>query len=45
MVSHTVIPEFDRMGQEEPEFKTSLGYIARPCFKKTKHGLAEWLKW
>jgi hypothetical protein len=33
-----VIPAFGRQRQEDGEFKTSLGYIARPCLKtKTKH--------
>jgi hypothetical protein len=32
-----VITAFRRLRQENPEFKTNLGYIARPCLKnKTK---------
>jgi hypothetical protein len=34
---HTlVIPALRRLRQENCEFKSSLGYIARPCLKKPK---------
>jgi hypothetical protein len=33
----TVIPALGRLGQEDPDFKASLGYTVRPCFKKTPH--------
>jgi hypothetical protein len=29
-----VIPTLRRLWQEDYEFKASLGYMARPCFKK-----------
>jgi hypothetical protein len=29
------ISALERLRQEDHEFKTSLGYIARPCIKKT----------
>jgi hypothetical protein len=35
-VVHTIIPAFGRLRQEDHEFKTSLGYVAKPCLKKRK---------
>jgi hypothetical protein len=29
----SVIPALQRLGQEDPEYKVSLGYIAEPCLK------------
>jgi hypothetical protein len=29
-----IIPDFRRLGQENLEFKASLGYIVRPCLKR-----------
>jgi hypothetical protein len=29
----SIIPAFRRLRQEDCEFKTSLGYIVRPCVK------------
>jgi hypothetical protein len=31
-----VIPALGRLRQEDPEFKTSLGYIVKLCLKKKK---------
>jgi hypothetical protein len=31
-----------RLRQEDPEFKASLDYIARPCFKVTTKAAAVW---
>jgi hypothetical protein len=37
----SVIPALGRLKQEDSEFKASLGYILRPCFKKKKKGVGE----
>jgi hypothetical protein len=34
--SMPIIPAFGRLRQEDPEFKTRMGYVVRPCLKKTK---------
>jgi hypothetical protein len=36
MVAHALIPALERLRQEDHEFKTSLGYAARPVSKTKK---------
>ena len=43
VVIHTVIPAFERLSQESWEFKTSLGYIAKPCLKERTGEMFQWL--
>jgi hypothetical protein len=33
----SIIPAFRRLRQEDPEFKSTLGYIARPYLKQAKN--------
>jgi hypothetical protein len=37
------IPAHRRQRQEEREFQTSLGFLARPCLKKNKNKQNPWL--
>jgi hypothetical protein len=48
LAGHGIIPAHGRKEEEDREFKTSLGYKVKSCFKrkkKKKKSLAEWLRW